>query len=429
MSRIQAFNDSTLARHFAKEDFYNDNSLSDDEYRRSIVEEAVEESEKIFPRGVEYNSFFIGNKKSFSLSSLPQRLVVRACVTHLKRAFPRYNKSRSQIARELRVFLADGTPYNIYRLDIKSFFENINKEELGKKVDILPGLSMHTKKIVRETAEFFDEKENVCVPRGVETSSILSDLYLQGFDSYAVSRDDVFFYSRFVDDILVITSSEVEDSDFKSDLFCALPEGLFFNNEKTELKRVPKRKKAGSLYNGNNVASFDYLGFRFSVIDFPLPIERKGGVTRENAKTASAVFRKVIVDLSPNKVKRIKDKLCKAFYAYSKTNNYSLLRDRLRFLTTNREFVKKDGSTIIPVGVYYNSSACDFPSEQLSHLDDFMRYLLFGSRGRLPRLHTSNLTLKQKKELIKFSFSYGFNCRVHKRFSYDRLAEIVKVWK
>ncbi|WP_081945780.1 antiviral reverse transcriptase Drt3a [Halomonas salina] len=429
MSRIQAFNDSTLARHFAKEDFYNDSSLSGDEYRRSIVAEAVEESERVFPRGVGYNSFFLGNKKSFSLSSLPQRLVVRVCASHLKRAFPRHNKSRSQIARELRGFLADGTPYNIYRLDIKSFFENIDRKELEKKVDSLTGLSMHTKKLVRETAKFFDERESVCVPRGVETSSILSDLYLQDFDLYVVSRDDVFFYSRFVDDILIITSNEVEGSEFKSDLFCALPEGLFFNNEKTELKRVPKRAKAGSLHHGNNVASFDYLGFRFSVIDSPLPVERKDGVTRENAKTAPAIFRKVMVDLSPNKVKRIKDKLCKAFYSYSKTNNYSLLRDRIRFLTTNREFVKKDGSTIIPVGVYYNSSACDFPSEQLAHLDDFMRYLLFGSRGRLPRLYTSTLTLRQKKELIKFSFSYGFNRRVHKRFSYDRLAEIVKVWK
>ncbi len=109
MSRIQAFNDSTLARHFAKEDFYNDTSLADNDYRRSIVKEAVEESEKLFPNGVGYNSFLLGNKKSFSISNLPQRLVIRSCASHLKRAFPRYNKSRSQIARELRVFLADGT--------------------------------------------------------------------------------------------------------------------------------------------------------------------------------------------------------------------------------------------------------------------------------------------------------------------------------
>lgn len=428
MSKIQAFNVSTLARHFTKEDFYNDSSLSDEEYRRGIVEEAVEESEELFPNGLSYNYFFIGKKKSFSLSSLPQRLVIRACVSHLKRAVPRYNKSRSQIAREIRVFLADGTPYNIYRLDIKSFFENIDKEELRRKVASLTCLSMHTKKLVEKTAELFNETESICVPRGLETSSILSDLYLQKFDSYAVSRDDVFFYSRFVDDILIVTSNEFETLEFKNDILDALPTGLFFNNEKTEVKKVSKRAKAGSICNGKVIANFDYLGFRFEVVDSPLPIKNEGGTLQENSRTAPAVFREIRIDLSSKKVKRIKDKLCKAFYSYSKTNNYPLLRDRVRFLATNREFVKKDNSTIIPVGVYYNSSACDFPSKQLIHLDRFVRSLLFGS-GRLPRLYASKLSSRQKKELLKFSFSYGFNYRVHKRFSHNRLAEIVKVWK
>lgn len=429
LNRIQAFNESALARHFTKEDFYNDECLSDNDYRRDIVRQAVEESEKLFQNGVKYNSFYLGKKKSFSLSSLPQRLVFRTCSTYLNRALLRHNQSRSQIAREVRMFLADGTPYNIYRLDVKSFYENIDKKELKKKVDALGGLSMHTRKIIKKKAELFDEAEGVCVPRGLETSSMLSDLYLQEFDSYVVARGEVFFYSRFVDDILIITSDELEKSRFKSDLFHALPKGLFFNNEKTEVISVVKRAKAGSLFKGKVVACFDYLGFRFKVIDSPLPIDRKSSSSKENARTAPAKFREVRVDLSPKKVKRIKDKLCKAFYSYGKSNDYSLLKDRVRFLTTNREFVKKDNSTIIPVGVYYNSSACDFPSDQLAHLDDFMRYLLFGSNGRLPRLYVSRLSLRQKKELMKFSFSYGFRNRVHKKFSYDRLAKMVEVWK
>ncbi|MFD2190775.1 antiviral reverse transcriptase Drt3a [Pistricoccus aurantiacus] len=429
MSRIQAFNESTLSRHFTKEDFFNDDCLSDDNYRCDIVKKAVEEAERLFETGIEYNSFFLKGRKSFSLSSLPHRLVFRACSSHLNRAFIRHNQSRSQIAREIIVFLADGTPYNVHRLDIKSFFENIDKKELNKKVDGLSNLSMHARKIIKKKSELFKEAEGVCVPRGLETSSILSDLYLHEFDSYAVAREEVFFYSRFVDDILIITSDELDTSEFKNELSYELPKGLFFNNDKTEVMSVAKRAKAGSIQRGKVVACFDYLGFRFKVIDSPLPTEKKCNSSKENARTAPAKFREVKVDLSPKKIKRIKDKLCKAFYSYGKSNDYLLLKDRIRFLTTNREFVKKDNSTIIPVGVYYNSSACDFPSGQLAHLDGFMRYLLFGKNGRLPRLYENKLSMRQKQELVKFSFSYGFNNRVHKRFSHNRLAKIVKVWK
>lgn len=429
MSRIQAFNLATLSRHFTKEDFYNDPALAEVEFRYNLLAQSVVESNSLFQNGMTYNSFLIGNKKSFSLSCLSQKLVLRTCSTHLKRNLNRFNKSRSQIARELKSFLAEGTPYNIFRLDIKSFFENVQKEEMECKINSLKNVSMHTKKLVIAKSEYFSLVEGVCVPRGLETSSVLSDLYLQEFDSYIHSRSDVFFYSRFVDDILIITSNEVSSHVFKNDIELELPVGLSFNKEKTEIKEVPKRSKAGDLYAGKTVACFDYLGFRFKVIDSPLITEDKNGNLSENKNAKTSFFREVNIDLSPKKVKRIKDKLCKSFYSYYKTGDYGLLLDRIKFLTTNREFVKKDKSTVIPVGIYYNNSACDYPSEQLKKLDAFMRYLLFGKDGRLTEKYIKQLSIKQKKELVKFSFSYGFYNRTHKRFSYTRLAEIAKVWK
>lgn len=429
LSRIQAFNEATLSRHFTKDDFYNDPSLAEDEYRRDLISQSVSQSNLIFQNGIEYNSFLLGKKKGFSLSSLPQKIVLRTCSTHLKRAFPRYNKSRSQIARELRSFLAEGTPYNIFRLDLKSFFENIKKNELDIKINDLKYLSTHTKKLISAKSDFFLEKEGVCIPRGLETSSVLSEVYLQEFDSYILSRADVFYYSRFVDDILIITSNENNVMEFKREVQAVLPSGLLFNNEKTQIIKVPKRSKAGSISQGKTVACFDYLGFRFNVIDSPLPLHYINGVRVENKNTAPGFFRKINIDLSPGKTKRIKDKLCKSFYSYSKTRDYSLLVDRIRFLTTNREFVKKDKSTVIPVGIYYNNSACDYPSEQLKHLDGFIRYLVFGGNKRLPKKYASQLSKMQKKELLKYSFAYGFYHRTHKRFSYSRLAEIAKVWK
>lgn len=429
LTRIQAFNESTLARHFTKEDFYKDDLLSSEKYRKKVVEQAVQQADELFPGGISYNSFNIGRKKSFSVSDLSQKLIFRACATHLKRSFRQHNKSRSQIAREIRVFLIDGTPYKIFRLDIKSFFENIDGRSLKDRVDSLKGLSMHSKNILNEKMVFFRKEEGVSVPRGVETSAVLSEIYLASFDKYVSSREEVFFYSRFVDDLLIITSDEVVKENFEESLEQALPKGLLFNKEKGEVIEVERRKKAGSVCNGNVVGAFDYLGFRFSVVDTVLPLVRKKNKTEENSGAATSSFRSVNVDISSRKVKRVKEKLCKAFYSFSRTGDYKLLKDRLRFLTTNREFIKKDNSTVIPVGVYYNSSACDIPSKQLSKIDDFLRYLIFSNRGRLPSLYASKLSKERKKELVKFSFSYGFENRVHKRFSFDRLSKIVEVWK
>lgn len=429
MTRIQAFNESTLARHFSKIDFYNDVFLSDEEYRNQIVNDAVQESDQLFSDGINYNTFYIGKKKSFSISELHQKIVFRTCASYLKKSITSTKKSRSQIARELKVFLTDGTPYHIYRLDIKSFFENIQRTQLEENLENLRNLSMHTIKLIKRTMNYFEEKEGICVPRGIEISSILSDLYLQKFDNYILSRSDIFFYTRFVDDILIITSNENEFHNLMFDLNNNLPKHMQFNKEKTKIISVKKRSKSGDLNKGKQVAHFDYLGFRFQVIDSPLPIDKSQTPPKEKKNAATAKFREVKIDLSPNKVKRIKDKICKAFYSYSKTNNYALLKDRIRFLSTNRELIKKDNSTIIPVGIYYNSSACDFPSAQLSHIDSFMRYLLFSKTGRLPKKYSRKLSSSQKRELVKFSFTHGFNNRIHKRFSYNRLSTIVEVWK
>jgi reverse transcriptase-like protein len=325
LTRIQAFNEATLARHFTKNDFYEDPHLSDNDYRKIIIEDSSNISEELFPNGLNYNSFVVGSKKSFSISNLTQKLILRTCATHLNRSVSSFNKSRSQIARELRPFLADGTAYNIYRLDIKSFFESIEKELLEKRIYELKNTSMHTKKIASRVMDYFDKTEGICVPRGLETSSILSNLYLEDFDNNITAMRDVFFYSRFVDDILIISSNEQSTRKFKKEILGYLPTGLFLNPNKTKVTCVGKRAKSGNVKVGNPVAFFDYLGFRFTIIDSPLTHPQEVNPTAENKNLKKSNYRKVEIDLSPRKVKRLKEKICKAFYAFAKTNDYSLL--------------------------------------------------------------------------------------------------------
>jgi hypothetical protein len=209
-----------------------------------------------------------------------------------------------------------------------------------------------------------------------------------------------------------------------------LPGHLKFKKNKTQIACCKKRSKANSLTIKKLVLSFDYLGLSFKVYDSPLPPKKiQGGQEIENDSHASKQFREVEVDFSESKVKKIKSKVCKAFYAYSKDRDYFLLRDRIRFLTTNRSMINKNKGTIIPVGIYYNNSPVIFPSQSIKELDLFLKKMATSKKGRLCRLYGHFLTKKQKKELLQYDFEKGFNKRLHKRFSANRLADITRIWK
>ena len=76
------------------------------------------------------------------------------------------------------------------------------------------------------------------VPRGMNISATMSELYMRKFDRWIRSFDSVYFYARFVDDIIVFSNS-LKDSliliaNLNSQL-SELAEGLTINLKKTEL--------------------------------------------------------------------------------------------------------------------------------------------------------------------------------------------------
>ncbi|TBU78701.1 antiviral reverse transcriptase Drt3a [Phytopseudomonas daroniae] len=421
----QAFSTSSLARCLFKADFYDDPRISDDDYRKSVISYALQIAQNPTETPPAIKQIKISNKTGYTAGNLASKMVLRRCNKNINKAYNITPKNRQSISRELPAYLRDGTKYKVYRLDIKSFFENIPANILLNIIDSSEKLSCQTKFIIRSHIEDFKKRYGSGIPRGVETSPSLSELLLSEYDKKVTSHDEVFYYSRFVDDILIITSSNENEDEFYKWLCDLLPLPLEYNSTKTQIYPVPRRKKAGTANpNGKLVLSFDFLGYSYKVYDTPLPL--KDGV--ENSKTATSIYRKVCIDIEEKKIRKIKEKICKAIYSFSKNKDFELLFDRVSFLTSNRELKNKSGGRKVPTGIYYNYASIDTQAGGLNNLDKFLMSTLTGKFGRLQKTYSSHITSEHKSKLLKLSFSQGFEKRAHRKFSPNRLKEITRIW-
>lgn len=122
-------------------------------------------------------------------------------------------KLPNEIIREIKKTLIDSKEDLFFcKIDIKSFYDNINHETLNKtlrkRID-KKTLWITLKAIKNITVNSTTKKTNyptenlLGVPQGLPISNILSDIYLYKIDKHFESEN----YRRYVDDILIISSS------------------------------------------------------------------------------------------------------------------------------------------------------------------------------------------------------------------------------
>jgi hypothetical protein len=422
----QAFSTSALARCLTKSDFYDDQRLSEDDYRSDVLAYAFQLSQCEPTAEVSITKVKIGKKTGYTAGNIASKLILRRCKNNIQASYKIKTSNRQAISREIPIYLKEGTPYRIYRLDIKSFFENIPQKTILNSLEENQDLSSQSKAVTRKILESFGKKHGSGIPRGIEFSPILSEIALSNYDKKIQSHEDVFYYARFVDDILIITSSNEIEHEFYNWLCDALPAPLVYNPTKTKTYTIPRRKKAGAANpNGKLVVKFDFLGYSYSVHDTPLPSKPTGG---ENENTAGSIYRKVTIDIEERKIKKIKERISKAFFSFSKSSDFDLLHDRIRFLTSNRELKNKDEDRKIPTGIYYNYASIEANSESLTTLDNFLEYSITNTTGRLGKTYVSKLSKLHRATLLKITFSKGFEKRAHRKFSLNRLKEITRIW-
>jgi len=199
-----------------------------------------------------------------------------------------------------------------------------------------------------------------------------------------------------------------------------LPSGLRLNPTKKQIEeagdRVNPTKPADVT---THLLKFDYLGYSFRISE---PV-------REKSKPLGDHYRTVTVDIAEKKLTRLKTRISRSFLEFSKSGDWLLLRDRIKFLTKNFSvYNAKAGGKKIS-GIFHSYPLASSDAEGIASLDKFLRNAILANNGRIASLSSPKLTGARKRQLLSNSFIEGHAKASFVYFSGSRLKQIQACWK
>lgn len=425
MSRSSSFDQSfcikTLERVLSKRDFRRVPAADQAALRDQLLSQALISAISYFDHpSTPLAGFPLKGKTVYRLVRHQDELVERKLRLNLKRCTSLSADSRSQIVKNLKLLLEEGVPYRVYRLDIRSFFESFQKNHILNAVTSIKGLSPHSKQLIEALLNVHAAIGGQGVPRGLSISGVLSEIMMQDFDQKIRGSSNTFYYSRYVDDIIIVTSAREKETEFLRELHSFLPPGLELNPDKKNISAAPTRVTKESSEIAANLLQFDYLGYQFLVKN---PTKREAGSRKDGE-----LYRKVHVDIARKKIKRIKTRIVRSFLSHAKSNDWELLRDRIAFLTQNFSvYDPKAGGKKI-AGIYHSYPLISKDAAGLKELDRFLRNAVLSKKGRVFSMTNTIIPAHQKRQLLAYSFLRGHNNRSFIHFSATRISEIQSCW-
>ena len=415
----QAFSKSSLARCLRDIDFYSLDYLQLNDKKDELLTKTVRKAENLWDSSIDIIKVKLGKKTGYASKSFSEKLILRRCVDNLKNNFDIIFKHRNQITKELKVNLSDGTEYRIYKLDIKSFFESVDTNELMVILGDNDKLSVHTKKLIQQYLKYFNEIHQQGLPRGIEFSPILADIILKEFDQLISTHYEVYFYKRFVDDIVIITTMNEDKQTFLkllSSQLKAANSNLRFNFEKQRIMDIKRLITPDPKLKTDEKIEFSFLGYKYKILNPWVKKDKKYWKRRT-----------IEIGISEKKVKQFKTKIYQSFYDYLRTKDNALLIDRLTFLSTNRDMVSSKNKKIA-TGIFYNYCMIGKNVSDLQRIDTTLHQLVLSPKGRINNLIKTSIPIKLKKQVLKISFQRGYEKKIFKKYSLNRLSEITKIW-
>ena len=415
----QSFCARTLERTLRKSDFRRIPAKDQKAAKAARIEEALSHAKTCLAPPYSaplLSSFLLKGKVVFKIESPARELAIRKACYNLERITRPQNKGRSQITSCLNLLLREGVPYTIYRLDISNFYESLNHADVISKISNINRLSPQSKIIISNVLKYHNKMGGTGVPRGLSMSALLANLMMGDFDSILSNTPGVFFYSRYVDDIVIVTSGQEEENLFLDHIESLLPKGLTLNDKKKQISHAKNQVKP--IDSKIELFRFDYLGYSYTTFE-PKPQKAKQHGTHE---------RSVIVDIAASKIRKIKTRIAKSFLDYAKTKNWELLLDRIKFLTQNFSVYNAKAGGKKLAGIFHSYPQVSLESKGLNELDDFLRHATLSKTGRIFSQSSKLLSSNKRKILLSHSFVDGHKNRIFVHFSATRISTIQKCW-
>jgi hypothetical protein len=364
-------------------------------------------SEKVISRNFQFeliqNKPF-DRKPVYTIENSPEAyFALKQVQYNLRKLYDIKQANKFDIISQVKCLLEDGFPKFVVRTDIKNFYESIPHEKLLEILNEDNYLTFSSKFIINKILHDYRGKfgNTRGIPRGICISAYLAELYMQDLDTKLKLLQNVSYYARYVDDIIIIFTPSTSNNkmDYLNEIKSKVgSKGLDLNDEKTKIFDLIEPKKS---FNGLN-----YLGYVMSY----------------NSKI-------IDIKLTGNKIKKYKnrmDLIFSSYLNYSKFNEKKarkLLIKRLRFLTGNTRLLNNKKNILI--GIYFSNSLIT----NSSHFDCLDKYLAY----KIDKLIVLDCVKRRLNNLITehhLTFKDGFE---QKRFTpvvtRAEFSEIIKVWK
>jgi hypothetical protein len=415
----QSYNAVTLSAALRKGDFHKIPPVLKDTFRKEVVNEATTSARTIFDGLNPISAFHLKKKSAYRIKKLKDDLVVRKLSLNLKRLTKFRARGRSFVVSTLRHFLEEGVPYRVYRLDIKSFYESFLSEDIKTKTLALRRLTPLSKQHLTTLLDHYEAIGGQGLPRGMGISAVLSDWLMAEFDSEMLAHPAVYFYGRYVDDITIITNLREDQTTFLSEITEKLPTGLNLNKKKTSIFSLGYKTKLVKhpATTPDHKFSLSYLGYQFSVLD-PL----------QTTNTNRSEFRLVRVEIAPEKIRKIKSRIIRSFVNFRKTGDFSLLIERIKFLTSNFSVVDKNTGKRKLSGIFHSYPLLSENSKSLAELDQFLKNAILSKKGRLFSLTAPMHSSEQKRKLLSLRFTHGHKTKHFINFPPAKINQIQECW-
>ena len=371
----------------------------------------------------QFQKFKINGIFFYRTNEYRNEFILRKMSDNFRRLYKISQADRGKIIEQTKTLLLEDTPKFIIRLDIKKFYESIDKELLYQQIFNDPLPSHQTKELLRKILldGYFEHKKGL--PRGLSISAVLSEYYLRDFDAFVKNLEGVYYYARYVDDIIIFSYKPALSIN-------KLVKNYLSEHKKLELNTVKSQdilKVCCNCYEGCTCSNsckcrakcnckptpeqcneLDYLGYKFIFSKVP-------------DKNSS-----LKITLASKKVKKIKCRIANSFIDYNKTQDIELLANRIKFLTGNYSISKgKEGN--LNSGIYYNYPMIDIDDDLIA-LNSFLYAMIHSKNGYIGAKLKNNLTNIQRNILITNSFKFGFDSKKINKFKRNEIQKIKRIW-
>lgn len=354
-----------------------------------------------------FKKYNLSHGDVISSSCLQDEFALRKLNDNIKRVFNIRMIDRNRIIPQIKVLLAENGEFWLQKLDIRKFFESIDRQVIRKLICDDPRISYESKRILDKLFISADVIASSGLKRGISLSSTLAELYMRNFDTACRMMDQVYFYARYVDDIVILFhENPVNVFDTLTKM---LPPGLSFNNEKCTFLHRPRE---GHVTVSDGTQSFTYLGYEFFYV--------ANGPNKPS---------KLEVGIAAKKIQKIKTRIAISLFDFCNNKNFNLLKNRLKFISSNYQIGQDSGNGKLYAGIYFNHSLIDESRlSDLQSIDDFIRRAVFSKKGTLGKRLNPLLTLNQRRQLCQLSLYHGHQKKIVRSFEASEFREVKIIW-